>query len=140
MGAGGLEDGAVMGRRIDLLLLGIVALATCGIGGLLGLPVLSTPTLWQQPPLYPGAQQVQTQDYGEGRWLPNGYYVVKQITFRTPDSPAQVLDFYRQQLAPNGSLGAPSSLGTFPDRLLGHWQPFPPFAWSTSRPCPIWTG
>jgi hypothetical protein len=128
-----------MMQRINVFLIIGGLIGVCLIGGLLGMAVFNKPTLWQNPPLYPGAQQVRVQDYGTARRMPSGYFVVKQITFTTPDSRDQVFGFYRQQLAPNGSLGGPSSLWTnLPDRLVGSWQPLLLLPWVQEPILVVW--
>jgi hypothetical protein len=88
-------------------------------------PLVMKPGLWQSPPLYQGAAQVQIQDYGEGQWLQTGeggIYAVERITYTTLDPLPQVRAFYAQRLAANGSFGAPNELYVLPDEITGTWH------------------
>src|SRR4051812_48950799 len=79
----------------------LVVLGLCG-GGYLFLHRFDPPPNWRNPPLYPNAQQVTVQDFGEwGRLLPDsdGMHLMKMITFTTFDKAEQVKAFYRGQYA-----------------------------------------
>jgi hypothetical protein len=54
------------------------------------------PPSTQNPPLYPGAQQVVVQD------LPGGSMPQRQIRFVTTDNPEHVLQFYKDSLVIDG--------------------------------------
>ncbi|MGI8589195.1 MAG: hypothetical protein ACR2M0_16155 [Chloroflexia bacterium] len=80
---------------VHLVVLGTLAL--CGVGAFAFVHRGDPPAIWRNPPLYPGAQQVAVQDFGEvGRYQPDDTYIyaIKIVTFTTTDKPKQVLDFY----------------------------------------------
>ena len=103
-----------MGRRLILgLLILLGSTALCGLVGYAALRLNDPPGNWRNPPLYPGAQQVNTQDFGEwGQRQPdsNNMYTMKVITFTTPDKPEQVKAFYEHAYSNNG--WQPSTWGT----------------------------
>ncbi len=78
-----------------LVLLGVLAL--CGLGIIALSHRFDPPTIWRNPPVYPGAQDVATQDWGEpgrpqaGVW---NTYMIKVISFTTMDKREQVQAFY----------------------------------------------
>jgi hypothetical protein len=74
------------------VLLGLLLLYACSDSTL--------PASTNNPPEYPGAQNVKTEEDQSG-----GTVLTKEITFQTADPPATVFDFYRKALLADGWKG-----------------------------------
>lgn len=85
-------------RYLGIGALGLLCLAAiCGGALFLYIHGFDPPANWQNPPLYPSAQQVKVQDYGErGEYQANGVFLSKVISFTVNDPPQKVRTFYQQ--------------------------------------------
>jgi hypothetical protein len=102
-----------MRLRTRLLWAGLVALLVGGGAGvlILRLSVLNPsghdwpPPNWGNPPLYPGAQQVQSGISGAALPLPRSdmyFSPSKTITYSAPARPDVVIEWYRQRFTAEG--------------------------------------
>lgn len=116
-----------MRRRFGLgagaILLGVLA---CGliVGGFyLVNRYLGPVSAWYDPPLYPGAQQVQRQDFGDmGQNVAYNTYIMRVVTFTVSVGPAEVKGYYADKLPRRGF--APADWGRpppAPDTLRFSW-------------------
>lgn len=91
-----------MPRRIlaiALSILGIVAF--CAIGVYAFLHRFDPPGSWENPPLYPGAENVTVQDYADS-YKPTGetnFLLRRSVSFSVSDPPNKVWVFYKNALS-----------------------------------------
>jgi hypothetical protein len=81
-----------------LILVGVVVLLCIAL-------VVLPDREWRNPPLYPGAQEVRSQDFGEwGQRQPDDFnmYIIKVLTYTVTAPPAQVESFYADRLSTMG--------------------------------------
>src|SRR4051794_18246177 len=85
--------GMLKGAQAVLWLILLLGFSGCSL-----IPAPTPPSSTQYPPIYPGAQQVQTQILSTYA----GPYNDKHISFQTTDRPEDVLAFYRTTLSKDG--------------------------------------
>jgi hypothetical protein len=119
-------------QRVALISLSILGLVLLCIGGVaVGYVYLihryDPPSIWRNPPLYPGTQNVSVQDFGEwGKPDPNSgaisdrVYVIKIIKFTVVDQPQDVKNFYGERFA-GWTLDTWGRKVQSPDRLNFSW-------------------
>jgi hypothetical protein len=80
----------------------MVVLLFCVLGVLAISHANDPPTVWKDPPTYPGAQNLKVQDFGpEGSREDSGavaerVVVKKIISFSVPDSETNIVSFYKR--------------------------------------------
>jgi hypothetical protein len=97
----------VLALSITLLMLGMVIGCTRSPNG-------KPPASALSPPLYPGAQQVQVREFGQGS-------PAMQVTSKTSDSSEKILTFYKDVLLKDGWTQSDSSTPT-PMGLRFYWS------------------
>jgi hypothetical protein len=105
-----------LGVAALILLAGVVV---CGLGLFALVHRNDPPGVWQNPPLYPDAQDVRVEDFGEygqletGRDLANSVHIIKVVTFTATEREDQVVEFYARAFSAGGM--RPSTWGRLTD-------------------------
>src|SRR4051812_6906273 len=103
-GAGRKMSRQSVGASVLLCLMCVAGLSSCsrGYNG----PFASIPQVALNPPLYPGAQQMQATPktfYSyDANWQNRRDITVNGLTFLTPDNVATVFAFYKETLSKEG--------------------------------------
>ena len=121
-------EGEITWGGLLKLLGGLVTLLSIGLILVAAFPGRHKPNT-QSPPIFPGAQQVQVQQFDEALHPVEPY---KVISFKTSDRPEAILAFYKDTLAKDGWRVTDYPENRDPLRLHAYWD--------DGEPCRLWYG